>query len=223
MGIQKAHLPFQKRPWASKKTHPPFQKRPWASKMPPIRSWMPEGLSVGRRNFFWMHWVVFGTGECFFDVGFFVRWGIPLGFPWSFLRRKSAFFDAQGRFWDGDNVFWMPRVVFDMGIIFFGCPGLFLRWGYFFLDAQCPLRGPIADLCFWVVIKSELTGTNTSSGGVFKALWGDQLQIYGLGYYKIRIDWYKHQQRGFKVLKGPSSRCKFLSCHKVRIDWYKHQ
>ena len=51
----------------------------------------------------------------------------------------------------------------------------------------------------WVVIKSELTGTNTSSGGS-KPSEGTNSRFMVLGCHKIRIDWYKHQQRGFKAL-----------------------
>ena len=65
------------------------------------------------------------------------------------------------------------------------------------------MRGPIADVCFWVVIKSEMTGTNTRSGGL-KPSEGSNSRCMFLGCHKIRIDWYKHQQRGVcSPLRGP--------------------
>ena len=33
--------------------------------------------------------------------------------------------DAQDRFRDGESVLWLPRIVFETGKVFCGCPGSF--------------------------------------------------------------------------------------------------
>ena len=51
-------------------------------------------------------------------------------------------------------------------------------------------------------MKSELTGTNTSIGGL-KPSEGANSRFLVLGCHKNRVDWYKHQQRGLKPSGGP--------------------
>ena len=66
----------------------------------------------------------------------------------SFLGRENIFLmsgflwdggfllDSHGRSWDEDLLVLMPRVVFEMRIMFFGCPGLFFEMGIMFFG--CP-------------------------------------------------------------------------------------